>query len=683
MSSSNAKHAHERERFVDDLLGYLSLEEKIGQLILVPDVEIAASREERSFLDQLHRGVLTGIVGVSDPTRAERLQRIAIEETRHGIPLLFTDEIGRGFDTVMPLAISAASSWDIEAIENAERAIGEQASRRGINWALGPTAAMMPYTVRSGFGDSCGESPWLCAHQTAARIRGLQSSHGGLVACLRENGEHEEVHDRRREDEFASSARHQILMHVLEYGQPGSVAFRADSRDRNDRGQFSTALFDGERRDGIRLEDWVTIAARSGHDLASTPYVGLSLDRIRAAVQDGRLEMDILDSAVRQVLGTKFDLGLFRLDFESQNSDAGVRRLSKANLRSTALDMARKSIVLLRNRPAVLPLSQDADELLVVGTTARAGNLPLVDASGEAASVIDGLEALGIAFKFVPGLAVRHGEAERDRMIDADRMAIGMAGEAARRAGTVLVVLGDDATTADGSRLGEAHTALIGALQACNDRIVLLTLGERPLDPDVVGKPLASVLHAGKLGTMSGHAIAEILSGEAMPTARLPYAIRTRSGEERLPFGHGLTFTDFALNDFSLELGAEGLVAGATLHNTGDRDGKEVVQLYIRQIDGDLPDNTASLKGFRRISLARQTSERVAIEIGARELGEYREDGTFHVQPGTYEIHLGRNAAMTMSGQITLSKAVARAILARSRGRNVVLPFDGSDRRLA
>ncbi len=683
MSPSFANHARERERFVDDLLGYMSLDEKIGQLILVTDRDPLRQDDERGFLDQLHRGVLTGVVDIADPARAERLQRLAIEETRLGIPLLFAGRAAHGCDIAIPVPVSAAASWDIEAIEQAERVIGEQTSRLGINWVLEPIASMTTHASQRGFANSCGESAWLCGHVTAARLRGLQSAPAGVIACLRDDDElNRELRGLRRGEQVRADQQ-QMMMQAIDYGRPKSLALTAFSQSRSGVDMHNLPDSQAGEFSGIVLERWQEIAVRSGHEIGPDFYIRLSPDRIRAAVADGGVDTDALDTAARQVLGAKFDLGLFRPDFDPRRDKVGSPPLARSEARGQALDLARKAIVLLRNDPTLLPLSGAPGELLVVGVAAKDRHIPMGNAPGEAASVVDGLESLGIPFKFVPGLAMRQSSVARERMIDADRMAIGMAGEAARRTNTVLVVLGEDAARSDGDGLSEAYETLLTTLRAVNDRLVLLTLGPRPLDPEIAKKPFSSVVHAGQLGSMSGHAIVEILVGKAAPTGRLPYTITTSDGEVRLPFGHGLTYTEFALADFSLELGATGLLACATLHNTGDRDGEEIVQLYIRLTDGGSVQTSPELKGFRRIPLAGESSERVTIEIGARELGQYDTDGVFRVEPGEYEIRLARNAVAALSGRISIPPAVAAAIQARAPGSDAPLPFTRSDRREA
>ena len=273
------------------------------------------------------------------------------------------------------------------------------------------------------------------------------------------------------------------------------------------------------------------------------------------------------------------------------------------------------------------------------------------------------------------GLALREGQSVIDRMIHADRMAIGMAGEAARRAGIVVAVLGQGSER-PGEPLGEAQTVLLETLRAANPRTVLVTLGSRPCDPDIGGEPLPCILHAGTLGTQSGHAIAEILSGQSEPSARLPYAIRTRSGEVRLPFGHGLSYGEFTLGDLSLELGADRILASARLRNIGERRGEEMLQLYLRRLDGPDASREAVLRGFQRIRLEPGQSTQVTFELAAEALAQYDAQARFKVEAGDYEVRLGFSAARVRVGEIVLPQPVADAM--NGAGKATTLPLKGA-----
>lgn len=667
MPSPSPHSAQERDRFVDDLLGYMTTEEKIGQLVLLPEAPGSTDRSKAydnpGAMDQLRRGLVSGFMNVDSPSHAERLQRIAMEETRLGIPLLFAAEPGRGQATIFPAPLTAAASWDAETIELAESIVGEEASLAGANWALSPTIALSAYPGGDDFAECTGQSPWLAARIAAARIRGLQSPSDGMLACLQvDEVVLKDGNPKRVPDELV------LILSAIEQGRPASLAIDAWQPHEIDSSTGMGARFAlSARRSGYRgimLSEWGRFAALAGQQTEQPPFTSLSIEHVRAAIDDGRIELDSLNDAAGRVLAAKFDLGLFSSVLAPENAGPPAPSASPDLGRKTALELARKSILLLRNEPALLPLTVDSGDLLVVGSAAGNRVLPTGGVRSKTSSIIDGLDASGVAFRFVPGLALREGESTSGRMIDADRMAIGMAGEAAKRARTVIVVLGDEAAVQHPTQLSEAHRTLIETLRNSNERIVLVTLGERPLDPDILGAPLPCVLHAGQLGSMSGHAIAEVLTGQFSPTAKLPYAICSQSGEPRLPFGHGLSYTEFSISNVGFELAMDRVLAGCTLRNNGDRRGSETVQLYVRRPEGaDLP-GPATLRGFRQMTLDADQREQITFELGAREFGRYAEDGNFVVEPGRYEISLGRSAGRVHAGEVVIPSSVAEAIAA-------------------
>lgn len=671
MSAGPSNPAPERERFVEDLLEYMTLEEKAGQLVLLPHATTRAAStfgDDTLLRDQLRRGLVSGVVGSPDAAEVHRLQRIAIEETRLGIPLFVMSETGTGRRTHVPSPISAAASWDPDAVEAAETLVADEAAAAGINWALAPSISALGQHGLNGFAQSSGEAGHLAERMAEARIRGLQSSDDErrhrILACL----------------QFAAGTapggtpgdiareRTRIVLSTLRRAAPASVMLDHPARSRADRRSGPTDPLPYLKRpggfDGIMLSDWAEIAELSGQPLAAPGYVGLSVERIVAAITDERIPCSMLDDAVRRVIGAKYDLGLFR----PNNHDTPRATVT---VRDPALDLARKSIVLLRNDPALLPLTVDSGDILVVGSAARDKKIALGGAEGEASSVIDGLEELGIIYKFAPGLSLRHDGATVSRMVDADRMAIGMAGEAARRSRTVVLVLGDVSEP-----LGEAYQTLIETLRAANQHLVLVTLSERAIDPDVGGTPLPCVLHAGLLGTRSGHAIAEVLTGDREPVGRLPYSLRNRDGSERLPFGQGLGYTEFALTDLALELGGDRVIASAVLRNAGERDGSEVMQIYVRRLGPD-GDREPVLRAFRRITMQAGSAERVNFEIGAEELAGYDQQARLGVAAGSYEISLAFNAHRGQSGEIVVPQAVADAMVSGVAMPGTLLPFGG------
>ncbi|HBM05975.1 MAG TPA: hypothetical protein DD369_10320, partial [Erythrobacter sp.] len=486
----------------------------------------------------------------------------------------------------------------------------------------------------------------------AATVRGLQfegQDGDGVLACLRTDAPG--WIERRDPDILTDKLR--LVAGVLRESPPASIALGLLAQTVHDRGETADgapSIGGPASFDGIDLAEWVAIGRAAGQEAGETPYQMLAVDSIVKAVGDGRVGMRQLDDAVRKVLGAKYDLGLFRADLRDI---APATDWSADHARTVALDTARHAIVLLRNDPALLPLDIASGEILVVGHAATDRALPTGGAHGDAANLLDGFDALGLAHSFVPGLAVR-ADARPAGLLDADHMAIGMACNAARRVGTVIVTLGDC------ERVGEAEQTLLDSLHAVNPNIVLISLGSQPLDPDARGTKLPCVLHAGQLGTMSGHALAEVLTGEFAPRGRLPLPL-TEKGQAGFTLGHGLGYSDFGLGETAVELSHDRIIVSATLYNVGKREGTETVQLYVRS-PGQNGAQARRLADFQRVSLMAGETRSLLFEVGGNQLGHFRSDGSFVIEAGTYEIAVGLSDDRAHVSKITVSTTLARTM---------------------
>ena len=651
-------HAAERERFVEDLLAIMTVEEKAGQLAALPVPDPDNTAEIEAVRAELRRGRLGTLVGRADPGRLASCQKLAIEGSRLGIPMLFADTPGRGTGVVMPAPLALAATWSPATVTRVARTIAAEARAAGNTWLLAPEVGLNTGSDDRVLADCWGESEVLARFLAAATIRGYQaddSDDAGVLACLRTDSA--SWTDRRTPELLTEKLR--LVAGILRETPPGSVALGRLVESGNDAENIDRSappIAGPGSFDGIDLAEWSAIARAAGHTAPADLLSAMPVDAIVEAVTEGRIPLRQLDDAVRKVLGAKYDLDLFRTQANGATK-AGYWFPELA--RETALDSARHAIVLLRNAPVLLPLDIASGEILLVGHAAADRGLPNGEAEGEAASLVDGLEALGLAHRCVPGLALRE-EGESWDLRDADNMAIGMASEAARRAGTVIVALGPC------SELGAAQRTLLESLHAINPNIVLVTLGSRPLDPIVRGTRMPCVLHAGQLGSMSGHAIAEVLTGEFAPRGRLPLAL-VDEGRLGLPLGHGMGYCEFALGETGVELSYDRIILSTVLKNRGPREGTATVQLYLRRPDrrGSSP---AELADFQRISLMAGETRRLMFEVSGDHLGRFERNGRFVVQPGPYDLALGLSEQQARPTSVavlpTLAETMTRAMAA-------------------
>lgn len=641
----------ERERVVSDLLAIMSPLEKAGQLA----IQQAPRPDDRDGMDLLARDLRDGrigtVSGIASREQAEFLQLVAQNESRLGIPLLFPAETGTGFDTIFPTPFASSASWDMDALAAAEAVVAHEGETKGFNWALSPEIALTSSQDET-LVQSCGEEVFLAARIAAARVRGLQSNEAQpTLACL-------ELTDGTAE----ARAQLAIAMAAISSAKVGSIAFDGIAAEARSRIEKAFSFLKGPGGyDGILLSEWQAIV----HDLVGEGLKadrrGVPVDLLVDAMRSQRIDRERVDNAVARVLRAKFRLGLLSAAHASPFGRQASALPTPVHNREIALDVAKRCAVLLRNEPDLLPLGIDSGDLLLVGSAAGDRRIPLAGRDGIAASVIDGLEQLGIPHRYVPGLALRDNGDSSDRMITADSMAIGMASEAAKRAGTIVMVLAGN----ERGDIGEANEKLLSALFSANPKLVLLTLGPKPIDPLVNGKHLPSILHAGQLGTMSGHALAELITGEAAPSGKLPIAIPGPDGGPGIPFGHGLTYSDFALTNLAYEVGRDRIYAYADLRNLSEREGVETVQLFLRRLaqPGERPAaGRMPLADFQRVRLRPGEREMLTFEIGRDEIGEYSGDGRFHVEAGDFELFLGLSSQRGLACEFELPAEVARAM---------------------
>ncbi len=654
----------ECQRLIADLLAYMSPLEKAGQLAMRPAPPSDDRNELERLAAEIRAGRIGSISGIHDRDQADYFQNIAQTQSRLGIPLLFPAETGTGIDTIFPTALAGSTSWDMNAIEASEAAIAKEADRRGINWAFSPEIILSD--ARSSSPDSCGQDLHLAARIAAARIRGLQQADTrgafALLSCLDLSAI---VASLGKEDNPAGPTRAlEIALATIRDANVGAISIGGTGGDAQRAVDMTFGFLKGPGGfDGIWLSEWEELARELTASELAGLREGMSADLLVAAIDQGLVSSERLDSMVARVLRAKFRLGLLRAALSSSLPRQASALPTPIHNREIALELARRSPVLLRNEPQLLPLGIDSGDILLVGPAVSDRSAPLAGRAGIAASIIDGFEQLGVPHRYVSGLALRGGGAAPEDMIAADRMAIGMAIEAAKRAGTVVLAL---AGTAKGE-LGEANEQLMYALSAANPRMVLVTMGPRPFDPQISGRSLPCILHAGQLGTMSGHAIAELLTGEASPSGKLSLGIHGSDGAVLLPFGHGMTYADFALTAFTIELGRDRFYAIAQLHNAGGCEGTETVQLYIARHTADekVPSTQMPLAAFQRVRLRPGERETLTFEIGREELGTHQPDGSFRIEAGTFDVFLGLSSERGNAGGITLSEQMARAMTAQ------------------
>ncbi len=702
------------------LVSRMTLAEKIGQMSQVNGEEGRISEERR---EDLAAGRIGSILNEVDPETVRELQRIAVEDSRLGIPLLIGRDVIHGFSTVMPIPLGQAATFNPDLVERAASLAAKEAARVGINWTFAPMIDISRDARWGRIAESLGEDPFLTAELAVAMVRGFQGDDlaaDGTIAATAKHfagyGAAEGGRDYATTNIPENELRNVYLPPFEATVDAGVATLMTSFSDLN--GVPATAnaflltdVLRGEWDfDGFVVSDWDSIRELSVHGLtagdreaaAEAVRAGVDMEmagdayrnHLAGLVEDGVVSEAAIDAAVSNILRVKFELGLFENPYA--NPDALPPIASDAALETAKL-LAQQSLVLLENGAGTLPLARSSlERIAVIG--------PLADAPYEQLGtwIFDGDPDLSVtplaAIRDLVGDDavvdyVRAMETSRSRETDAFDDAVA----AASAADVALLFLGEESILS-----GEAHSRadiglpgdqeiLVRRIAETGTPVVAVILAGRPLTVAPLLEHLDALLFAWHPGTMAGPAIAEVLFGIEAPSGKLPATFPLVVGQVPIyynhkntgkpptpdrvvhideievrapqtsfgmrsfyldagykplyPFGYGLSYTGFEYADITAEPArvAPGgaLTIGATVTNSGERAADEVVQLYVRDLAGNVTRPVRELKGFRRIRLEPGESARVEFELGADALAFHGRDNTLMVEPGEFRAWIG------------------------------------------
>ena len=711
----------EEERFVEDLLSQMTMEEKIGQMNQL-DPSYDSERKEALIREGKVGALLNGI-GAKE---VNRLQRLAVEETRLGIPLIAGRDVIHGYKTIFPIPLGQAATWNPELIEQAAQLTAQEAYQDGIRWAFSPMVDVARDPRWGRVAEGYGEDPYLASTFAAATVRGYQSthpltlssSHPLMAACVKHFAGYSASEGGR--DYNATWIPELQLRDV--YLPPFKAAVDAGTMSlmcsfNTINGMPSSAnkhlnidiLRNEWHSDAVLVSDW-----GSGMDLI--PH-GLCADRKEAALRciNARMEMDMqgeiyhehlaelikekkvneqmVNECVRSILRMKYRLGLFEHPYVPEEEPT----FYSSEALAIATEAVEQSVVLLKNN-GILPLNKkkvngQMTKWFITGPLADQPKEQLGTwvFDGEPEHAVTPLMALKqlstlnsqLSIFFSPGLRY-----SRDKSTDGFAKAV----EAARKADVILFFAGEEAILSGEARcradlsLPGAQTELLAALKATGKPIVLVVMAGRPL---TIGKEVEmadAVLYAFHGGTMAGPGLANIITGKAVPSGKLPmtfpkmvgqipfYYNRLNSGrpcadnavllddipvgapqfsigassywlesavEPLFPFGFGLSYTTFEYGETVIESNGQpiddkGLLTVSpdddpytvtcTIKNTGSYDAYEVAQLYVHQCSGDLARPICELKGFKKIFIPAGETRTVSFTLTPEQLGYWHEE---------------------------------------------------------
>lgn len=726
------------EKWIDELLARMTLEEKIGQLnqysspfdMTGPPPSEGA---RKTAYDQIRGGLVGSMLNVTGAEATRKAQQLAVENSRLKIPLIFGYDVIHGYKTIFPLPLAEAASWDPAAVERSARIAATEAAAAGLHWTFGPMVDVSRDARWGRIMEGSGEDPFLGSQMAVARVRGFQGKSladvDTIAACAKHYAAYgfaEAGRDYNTVDISESTLRNVVLPPFKAAADAGVATFMNSFNEIG--GIPATASVHLQREilkgewgfTGFVVSDWGSIgemvphgfsenlaqaaeqaiAAGSDMDMESRAYVR----HLTELVTSDKVDIKLVDDAVRRVLRVKSALGLF--DDPYRYSDAAREQavtLTPASL-AEARDVARRSIVLLKN-DGVLPLDKAVRSIAVIGPLADDKDSPLGNWRGQGAanSAVSLLE--GVKAAVSPSTRVLYAEGAKlvtgPRNFSApsvyntsDRSGFAAAVAAARAADVVLLAIGEDAyQTGEGRSQADLglkglQDELLKAVVAANRRVVVVLMNGRPLAIGHVAEAVPALVEAWLLGSQSGYAIADVLFGDYNPSGKLPVSFPRLVGQEPLyyahkntgrpgpassvtwshftdvpndalyPFGFGLSYTSFACSEPRLsatEIGRDGqLRVSVTVTNTGARAGAEIVQFYVRDLVGSVTRPVKELKGFQRVELAPGQAQEVTFTITPSDLAFYTARGQWEAEPGAFTVFVGGNSRDVKEASFTL-----------------------------
>jgi len=437
------------------------------------------------------------------------------------------------------------------------------------------------------------------------------------------------------------------------------------------------------------------IGANAGSDMDMESYV--YINHLKELIEEGAVKEATLDDAVRRILKVKYDLGLFDDPYLYCDEDKEVRMADSQEVKDGVLDMAKKSIVLLKNE-GVLPLSKNAKNVAVIGQIASSktsvlGSWRLGAADNTAVSVIEGLEPyLGNNMKYERGVEVYSGPEvfAQEIQVNEDNMdGIDRAVRLAKSSDVVIVVAGEhgyqsgEGRSRADIRLPGLQREMLKKISEVNSNIVLVLTNGRPLDLSWEDANIPAIVETWQLGAMSGHAIASVLFGDHNPSGKLPMTFPHEVGQVPLyynhkstgrgtpvdmvfwshysdvdntglyPFGHGLSYTDYEYSGLTVTPNGSNFDVSVQVSNTGKMDGHEVVQLYITDKFASVTRPVKELKGFEKVFIEAGGSKTVKFTLTDAHLGFYNNQGKYIVEDGDFDLMVGGNSVDTQNTEFT------------------------------
>ncbi|GAB3338381.1 beta-glucosidase BglX [Marivirga atlantica] len=721
------------------LMDQMTLEEKVGQMnqyngtwdFTGPRPEGGSEKEK---LEHLKQGLVGSMLNVTGVKNVKAVQKIAVEESRLGIPLIFGYDVIHGHKTLGPIPLAEAASWDLEAIRKSSGVAASEAAASGINWTFAPNVDISNDARWGRVMEGAGEDPYLGSEIAKARIKGFQGESlaetNTIAACAKHfagYGFAEAGLEYNMADMSISKLHNTVLPPFKASVDAGVRTLMNSFNTLNGVPATGNKLLQRDilkgdwQFNGFVISDWASIreliahgyakdandaalkAVEAGSDMDMASHVYVS--ELAKLVKEGKVKESLVDDATRRILRVKFELGLFDDPYKYCDEEREKSVIGSKENHDAVLDMAKKSIVLLKNEGGLLPLKKSGVKIALIGSLANDKNSPLgswrlASEDGTAVSVLEGLEKYtDNQLVFEKGTDVTIGETQFVNELNinsTDFSGFEAAKNVASNADVVIMVLGEHGFQSGEGRsrtelgLPGNQQQLLEEIYKVNSKIVLVLNNGRPLAIPWAAENIPAIVEAWQLGTQTGNAVAQMIYGDYNPSGKLPISFPRNVGQCPIyynnystgrptdkdnnvfwshyidvektplyPFGYGLSYTTFEYSNLKIDKESyqqgEEIVISVELKNTGEFDGKEIVQLYIHDEVASIVRPLKELKRFELVDIKKGETKTVQFTLTEDDLGFYNNQGKFIIEPGAFKVMVGESSIKGLKGEFVLN----------------------------
>ncbi|NRD18634.1 beta-glucosidase BglX [Winogradskyella eckloniae] len=737
---------------VDSILELMTLDEKIGQLNLPTSGDITTGSAKGSDVGKrIEEGKVGGLFNIKTIEKIYEVQKIAVEKSRLGIPLIFGMDVIHGYETTFPIPLGLSSSWDMEMIEKTARVAANEASAAGINWTFSPMVDVSRDPRWGRVSEGNGEDPFLGSRIAEAMVKGYQqddlSKNNTLMACVK----HFALYGASEAGRDYNTVDMSKIRMYNEYLEPykaavdagvGSVMASFNEIDgipaTGNKWLLTNLLRDDWGFNGFVVTDYTGIYEMTQHGVGDKYQVseqalkaGVDMDMagdspsipaafiktLKASYENGKVSIQDIDNAVRRMLTAKFQLGLFDDPYKYCDINRSKTEIFTPENKAFARKVASESMVLLKNEAQLLPIKKTGT-IGLIGPLAKASNnmagtwsvATKQDASN---SVFDGLtEVIGnkATLLYAKGSNIDYNlELEtratmfgktipRDHRTD--KQLLDEALKVAAKSDVIIATLGESAEFSGESSsrtdlgIPQVQKDLLNALLKTGKPVVLVLFTGRPLVLVEENENVPAILNAWFPGSEAGLAISDVLFGTVNPSGKLTATFPRHVGqvpifynhkntgrplgnedgkfekfksnyidirnEPLYPFGYGLSYTTFTYSNYTISnssMSVDGVIeVSVDVTNSGDYDGQEVVQLYLRDVVGSVTRPVKELKGFQKVDLKKGDTKNVTFNITVEDLKFYNSQLDFVAEPGLFQVFVGTNSNTKLMKEFELTK---------------------------